>query len=108
MSSLCLLGRKQKSKKRQWFHVADGVQEVEQDGLEMQEAMELQVVEHEPMEVVQVVNEVTEDVQVVEHVVDEVTEEVQVVDEAMEVQVTPTKVSSMLSARSLHKKIHSI
>jgi hypothetical protein len=43
--------------------------------------MEMQVVEHEAMEVVHVVHEAMEEVQVVE----------QVVDETMEVQATPTK-----------------
>jgi hypothetical protein len=65
-------------KKRQWFPVDDGVQEVDQEGMQM-EAMVQQV-------------EAMEENQVVEQV--DVMEEVQVVEqvEAMkELQATPTK-----------------
>jgi hypothetical protein len=59
---------------------------------------DLQVVVHEPME----------EVHVVQEMVDETTEKVQGEEQVVEVQTTPKKVSSMLSARNLHQKNHVI
>jgi hypothetical protein len=92
-----LLCRKRKLKKRQWFPVDDGVQEVDQEGMQM-EAMVQQVEAMEKDQVVEKV-EAMEEVQVVKQV--EAMEEVQV-----EVQATSTKMSNVLSDRSLHKKIN--
>jgi hypothetical protein len=66
---MCLLYRKRKSKKRQWFPIDEDVQEMEMQVLQ-QESMDLQVVEHDPMEVLWVVDEVMEEVHVEEHVVE--------------------------------------
>jgi hypothetical protein len=79
---MCLLCRKRKSKKRQWFLVDEDIKKMQVP------QQDLQVVVHEPTQVVeqdmeevhvvqQVVDEVTEEVQGEEQVVDEVTEEVQ-------------------------------
>jgi hypothetical protein len=43
---MCLLCRKRKSKKRQWFPVDE---DVEESQVSQQEPMDLQVVQHEPM-----------------------------------------------------------
>jgi hypothetical protein len=65
-----LLCKKRKLKKRQWFPVDEDVQEVEQEGMEMevaqQEHMELQLVEHEAMDEVQVVDEAIQEDEVVQ------------------------------------------
>jgi hypothetical protein len=66
---------------------------------------DLQVVVHEPM---QVVEQDMEEVHVVQQVVDEATEEFQGEEHVVKVQTTPKKVSSMLSARNLHQKNHVI
>jgi hypothetical protein len=90
---MCLLCRKRKSKKRQWFLVDEDIEEMQVP------QQDLQVVVHEPTQVVeqdmeevhvvqQVVEQDMEEVHVVQQVVDEATEEVQgeeqVVDEATE------------------------
>jgi hypothetical protein len=90
---MCLLCRKRKSKKRQWFLVDEDIEKMQVP------QQDLQVVVHEPTQVVeqdmeevhvvqQVVEQDMEEVHVVQQVVDEVTEEVQgeeqVVDEVTE------------------------
>jgi hypothetical protein len=68
---------------------------------------DLQVVEHEPMQVMEqamVVQEVV-DQEVLEQ---ELAEQEVVEQDVVEVQTTPKKVSGMLSARNLHKKNHMI
>jgi hypothetical protein len=80
-------------KKRKWFLVDEDV-----EAMEMQvPRQELQVVEHEPMHLVEheVVDQEVIDQEVVEQ-------------EVVEIQSTPKKVSSVLSARNLHKKNHVI
>jgi hypothetical protein len=90
---MCLLYRKRKSKKRQWFPIDEDVQEMEMQVLQ-QESMDLQVVEHDPMEVLWVVDEVMEEVHIAEQVVDEATEEVHVEEHVVEVKSTKKKCQS--------------
>jgi hypothetical protein len=65
-----------------------------------QESMDLQVVEHDPMEVLWVVDEVMEEVHIAEQVVDETTEEVHVEEHVVEVKSTKKSVN-----RAICKKL---
>jgi hypothetical protein len=58
---MCLLCRKRKSKKMQWFPVDEDVEERQ---VPQQESMDLQVVQHAVM---QVVDQAMEEVHIVEH-----------------------------------------
>jgi hypothetical protein len=94
---MCLLCRKWKSKKRQWFPV----DEDDERQVPQQESMDLQVVEHEPM---QVVDQAMEEVHIVEQVVDEGAEKVHVEEQVVQVQTTPKKVSSVRPQETNTKK----
>jgi hypothetical protein len=85
---MCSLSRKRKSKKRQWFPVDEDVEERQ---VPQQESMKLQLLQHEPMQMV----DDAMDLQVQQHepmqVVDQPMEEVHIV----EVVSTPKKVLSI-------------
>jgi outer membrane biosynthesis protein TonB len=77
ISSMWLLCRKRKWKKMQWFPVHEDVEEMEMQVPQQ----DLQVVVHEPME----------EVHVVQEMVDETTEKVQGEEQVVKVQTTPKK-----------------